>query len=681
VEEFDEASRRVADLQAQRSRAGQTEGAAEARLGKLRDSERRYRELKSDRDKHAAIEAEHRLRYDALRQRIDAIRTARADLATLAEALRAAEESAPATTAQAAGALDRLRAANARLVETNARLAALEPARAEAADARDFVTHEAAVRAIDAILARVREYDASLVALRAKASALLAPTQRQLVAIEKADRDRREAHARLDAALITIEIVPAADVVIDVRVAERPGKIAARAGVPLTVRGAPEVVIDVPGAGLVRASGPAGSLEDLRSAIAAAESEFQSLTRPLGATDLAVLQARLESAGVLAKQITQAEARREAALDGQTIASLSEKRAAAEAAFARVRAARPEWADAPPDAARLADALRARSDAVGVELDEVMKVRHLASEAKDAADAAMVAVRTRIETLTARMNARRAALGELESDSLDDAARAAAADAAALAWQAAGAAGAGARAELQQFAGDPADEVQREQRNLDAQRKKATATVEQEKMAEGRLESLARLGVYSRLAELDEQIAAVEEELGRQRLRAAAVKLLRDTVVAQRQRATAAVSGPVEAAASDVLRRIGGGRLGRIGLGENFAPGRVAPASAGDGGAGDKGVELDVLSGGEREQIHLAVRLALAQTLSKEGNHLVVLDDVLIATDAARLNRVQAILEEFAADLQILVLTCHPERYYGMNDCRMIDLEQIVGGS
>jgi uncharacterized protein YhaN len=85
-------------------------------------------------------------------------------------------------------------------------------------------------------------------------------------------------------------------------------------------------------------------------------------------------------------------------------------------------------------------------------------------------------------------------------------------------------------------------------------------------------------------------------------------------------------------------------------------------------------------SGGEREQIYLAARLALAEVLAKDERQLVVLDDVLTATDAGRLARVMAILEEAAQRLQILVLTCDPERYRGLEAANFIDLETILRG-
>jgi uncharacterized protein YhaN len=134
------------------------------------------------------------------------------------------------------------------------------------------------------------------------------------------------------------------------------------------------------------------------------------------------------------------------------------------------------------------------------------------------------------------------------------------------------------------------------------------------------------------------------------------------------------VLGPVERRASETLRRITGPELGAIRLDESFLPNHVAPEST------DATVAIDEISGGEREQVHLAVRLALADSLFDGQRQLVVLDDVLTATDSARFARVLPILEEAAERFQILILTCHPERYRGLPEARFFDLEQKVNG-
>ena len=91
-------------------------------------------------------------------------------------------------------------------------------------------------------------------------------------------------------------------------------------------------------------------------------------------------------------------------------------------------------------------------------------------------------------------------------------------------------------------------------------------------------------------------------------------------------------------------------------------------------------VSLDAVSGGEREQIYLATRLALAEVLAREERQMVVLDDVMTYTDAGRMARVLAVLEEEAQRLQIVILTCHPERYRGLESAEFVDLEAMARG-
>ena len=177
------------------------------------------------------------------------------------------------------------------------------------------------------------------------------------------------------------------------------------------------------------------------------------------------------------------------------------------------------------------------------------------------------------------------------------------------------------------------------------------------------------------MAVIEEEIAALEDQFKSEQLRVDAIRLLHDTLTESHAQTLSAVIGPVEAAATRTMQRITGERLGQLKLGESLEPDAVIPGIFGTPVALNDG-----LSGGEKEQIHLATRLALADLLAKEERQLVVLDDVLAATDAGRLARVMTILEEAAQRLQILILTCHPERYGGLEGANFLDLEAIVRG-
>lgn len=125
--------------------------------------------------------------------------------------------------------------------------------------------------------------------------------------------------------------------------------------------------------------------------------------------------------------------------------------------------------------------------------------------------------------------------------------------------------------------------------------------------------------------------------------------------------------------ATAILRRIAGKGLGEVRLDDTLGPMGINSNEA------DADVDLEVLSGGEREQVYLAIRLALAELLTKDANRreLVVLDDVLAATDDERLTRILGILDEMKKHVQFLILTCHPERYRGLKGANFINMEKL----
>ena len=70
---------------------------------------------------------------------------------------------------------------------------------------------------------------------------------------------------------------------------------------------------------------------------------------------------------------------------------------------------------------------------------------------------------------------------------------------------------------------------------------------------------------------------------------------------------------------------------------------------------------MEQLSRGTREQLLISLRLGLIREYEKQAEPLpVVIDEVLVNFDPERAKHVTAILQEFGADRQILVFTCHP---------------------
>ncbi|MBW7469708.1 AAA family ATPase [Marinobacter sp. F4218] len=84
-------------------------------------------------------------------------------------------------------------------------------------------------------------------------------------------------------------------------------------------------------------------------------------------------------------------------------------------------------------------------------------------------------------------------------------------------------------------------------------------------------------------------------------------------------------------------------------------------------GTFSRGTELGLiteLSFGAREQMGLISRLAYADLLREAGRPtLVILDDTLVHTDSDRLEDMKRILFDAASRHQILLFTCHPEKW------------------
>ena len=74
--------------------------------------------------------------------------------------------------------------------------------------------------------------------------------------------------------------------------------------------------------------------------------------------------------------------------------------------------------------------------------------------------------------------------------------------------------------------------------------------------------------------------------------------------------------------------------------------------------------QIAELSFGAREQMGLISRLAYADLLREAGRPtLVILDDTLVHSDTDRLEDIKRILFDAANRHQILLFTCHPEKW------------------
>lgn len=85
-------------------------------------------------------------------------------------------------------------------------------------------------------------------------------------------------------------------------------------------------------------------------------------------------------------------------------------------------------------------------------------------------------------------------------------------------------------------------------------------------------------------------------------------------------------------------------------------------------------VPYDSLSGGAKEQLGILARLAGATLVASEDSVPVVIDDALGFTDPERLTKMGAVFDTVGDHGQVIVLTCTPTRYLGVQDAHVIEL-------
>lgn len=157
---------------------------------------------------------------------------------------------------------------------------------------------------------------------------------------------------------------------------------------------------------------------------------------------------------------------------------------------------------------------------------------------------------------------------------------------------------------------------------------------------------------------LQREIADVEERLSSQRHRRRSLSLARDLLEETRLQVARNHQPPVLKEASRWLARLTGGRYVAI---TTLLDEALLEIHDSDG----RQWKPDRLSRGTREQVFLALRLALVSDLERRGVRMpVIMDDALVNFDDARAASAARVLVEFAAESprfprQLLVLTCH----------------------
>ncbi len=671
-EEFEELTRKVEDLRTRQVEAARSAKEIEKRLAETRPKAEEYDRLLSTRSEREEQVNTAEAQHDALKQRIDHIIKTKNGLSEAGGESKNLKEDLSLRESSAKECRLKAERATRDLEDKRKERPKVQAAQRETELAQRYVQIVQDASKLEQRLRKIRKFDKALGSLRKERGKLVAPDDKNIKAIRTATKARDEARLRLDAALITLQVVPSSKGSLTILEAEESGTRILIPQEPVEIKGSPQVVIDLAGVARVRAWGPAGSIDEMRRLVEKHTRKLDKLSEAFGTSDLDVLERLNEAVKKLEAQMAEQNMQIEAILAGDVLEDLEKQLVSSQTTARSIERQKHEWQKKMPDLESLKEDAEAITNKFITEVEAVEQYRDVTHTALAVANEQKIETTTRLDETKKRIQSLHGSLSELTKDGKTDAQREKEIARIALKWDAAKSTLEEVQGKLNVFEHDPRADLEKFEGGRKGAEEAVRKALSDEKREEGRLEQLSAQGTYSALANIEEKIIALSEEVSREQLHADAVKLLYDTMEQCQKKVLAAIERPVEQTATRTLQRIAGRRLGNIKLGEYFEPTSVLPQKT------EESVSISSVSGGEKEQIYLATRLALAEVLANEEKQLVVLDDVLMATDPWRLGRVLGVLEETSEKLQIIMLTCHPERYGALKEAKFIDLEEIL---
>jgi uncharacterized protein YhaN len=202
---------------------------------------------------------------------------------------------------------------------------------------------------------------------------------------------------------------------------------------------------------------------------------------------------------------------------------------------------------------------------------------------------------------------------------------------------------------------------------LQLDREIGDGTQERERLAADRADRDRELAALERMdaSDVAERLASARENLKRVERRVRVMDEILDTLGESRRQVSGMLAERLPPLAGGYLSRITGGRYGTLFIDPMTMRIEVAPA-AGDAEplagapAAPARIETGTLSQGARDQIHLAVRLALVEFMSRGEPQPLFLDDPFVHFDPVRRDRTLDLVREFACRHQVVVFTCDP---------------------
>jgi predicted RecB family nuclease len=519
-------------------------------------------------------------------------------------------------------------------------------------------------------LKRIAEAQGQITAGSTKKAEIVAPSDAEMRRLRDLLKRETDLRRQLELARVTATFVPSEDLELMVLVGEKPGELACQSGSTISLAGTPNLSFVIDGVGRFDVNGPVTNYTQIKQDLEQQRLALSAITRQFDTTDPEILEARRQAHAQLNSEIQQAGRALSELMAGQTEEAIGNcYRELADRAD-QIEATYPAWRQSTPDATALTNDANQYVESARSGRNNTESVAQAAQLALKAAEIELGNLQTTQKAREEGLQNAKKMLAQHLLDGVTDQQRRMDLDDAILEYDSCRLALEEVEAKLRVFPEDPTlalDRMDKEFTNLDQLLQQAERTLLQ---AETNLSSLADRHPHGQLAEISEQLNVVESELNREKCHTDAIALVRNTLFEVRAEMMKTIAAPVEKAATQYLEQICTGPLAEIRLTHSLAAESVAPIPLSD--CTENVVELDRLSGGEREQVFLCTRLALAAELARKEKQMVVLDDVLTCTDGERLRRICDLL-------QIILLTCHREGFDRLTGANRIDLQKLLG--
>lgn len=200
-------------------------------------------------------------------------------------------------------------------------------------------------------------------------------------------------------------------------------------------------------------------------------------------------------------------------------------------------------------------------------------------------------------------------------------------------------------------------DVTRFTKSADAMEKEAAQRGMEISTLQIQLETLGAQGLEEAHSTAQQEFERVQQRRDQLQRRAAALDLLLNLLREKRQILTRQLQAPLQQHLNHYLNLLFPGAT--LTVDEHLRPEILSRQN--------NNSDLNSLSFGAREQMGLISRLAYADLLKEAGRPtLIILDDALVHCDGERLEQMKRVLFDAGGRHQVLLFSCHPERWRGL---------------